>query len=52
MEHVRLQGTMKISDKGHLEIGGCDVVELASVYGTPLYIIDEDLVRENCPGTP
>lgn len=48
MEHVRLQGTMKISDKGHLEIGGCDVVELASVYGTPLYIIDEDLVRENC----
>ena len=23
---------------GHLEIGGCDVVELAAEYGTPAYV--------------
>ncbi len=26
---------------GHLEIGGCDVVGLAELYGTPLYVYDE-----------
>ncbi len=26
---------------GHLEIGGCDVVDLAHEYGTPLFIYDE-----------
>ena len=25
----------------HLEIGGCDVVELAERHGTPLYVYDE-----------
>ncbi|MDK2880724.1 MAG: diaminopimelate decarboxylase [Clostridia bacterium] len=45
---MRLQGTMKINDKGHLEIGGCDVVDLAASLGTPLYILDEALLRQNC----
>lgn len=40
-----LHGTSKINDKGHLEIGGCDVTDLARQFGTPLYIVDEDLVR-------
>jgi diaminopimelate decarboxylase len=39
---------MKINSKGHLEIGGCDVVDLAQEFGTPLYIVDEALIRENC----
>jgi diaminopimelate decarboxylase len=39
---------MRINDKGHLEIGGCDTVELARVFGTPLYVLDEELFRENC----
>ena len=26
------------NDAGHLEIGGCDVVELAREFGTPSYI--------------
>jgi len=43
-----MHGTMKINSKGHLEIGGCDVVDLAQEFGTPLYIIDEALIRENC----
>lgn len=33
---------------GHLEIGGCDVVDLAREYGTPLFIYDEQTVREQC----
>ncbi|MUG44743.1 diaminopimelate decarboxylase [Paenibacillus woosongensis] len=43
-----LHGTSKINAKGHLEIGGCDTVELKQQYGTPLYIVDEALVRQRC----
>lgn len=39
-------GTSKINDKGHLEIGGVDTVELAQKYGTPLYVMDEALIRQ------
>ncbi|NMB45547.1 MAG: diaminopimelate decarboxylase [Firmicutes bacterium] len=41
-----LRGTMSINAKGHLVIGGCDTVELAHHYGTPLYILDEAAVRQ------
>ncbi|ANY68808.1 diaminopimelate decarboxylase [Paenibacillus sp. BIHB 4019] len=41
-----LHGTSKVNAQGHLEIGGCDVTELAKEYGTPLYIVDEALVRK------
>ena len=37
----------KINNKNHLEIGGCDTVELAKEYGTPLYAMDEGRIREN-----
>ncbi|MDQ0088172.1 diaminopimelate decarboxylase [Paenibacillus anaericanus] len=43
-----LHGTSKINAKAHLEIGGCDSVELKETYGTPLYIMDEALVRQRC----
>ena len=43
-----LHGTSRINDAGHLEIGGCDVTELKADYGTPLYIMDEQLVRHRC----
>jgi diaminopimelate decarboxylase len=33
---------------GHLEIGGCDVVELVDALGSPLLIYDEDTVRDQC----
>jgi diaminopimelate decarboxylase len=45
---MKLQGTMRINDKGHLEIGGCDTVELARRFGTPLYVLDEEHFRQNC----
>jgi len=37
----------RINDIGHLEIGGCDVVELAEKYGTPLYVFDEETLRKS-----
>lgn len=43
-----LHGSSKINPKGHLEIGGCDTVELKELYGTPLYIMDEALIRQRC----
>jgi diaminopimelate decarboxylase len=43
-----LFGTQTINSKGHLEIGGCDTAELAAQFGTPLYVMDEDLIRSNC----
>lgn len=43
-----LHGTSRINDKGHLEIGGCDVTELAGRFGTPLYVMDEALIRKRC----
>lgn len=39
---------LAINEKGHLTIGGMDTVELAKQYGTPLYVMDEDLIREHC----
>ena len=43
-----LFGTQTIDIKGHLNIGGYDTVELAERFGTPLYVMDEALVRQNC----
>lgn len=37
--------TIKVNDAGHLEIGGCDAVELAETFGTPLYVLDEATIR-------
>jgi diaminopimelate decarboxylase len=35
-----------VNDRGHLEIGGCDVVELAERFGTPAYVVATDDLRE------
>lgn len=43
-----LHGTSRINERGHLEIGGCDTTELKTQYGTPLYIVDEQAVRDRC----
>ncbi len=40
--------TAKSNKKGHLEIGGCDVVDLAKEFGTPLYVMDEATLRDRC----
>ena len=39
---------LNVNEKGHLTIGGCDTVELARKYGTPLYVLDESTIRNTC----
>lgn len=34
--------------EGNASIGGCDIVELAAKYGTPLYVVDEETLRTAC----
>ncbi len=40
--------TKNIDSHGHLHIGGCDCVELAKKFGTPLYVFDEVTLRSKC----
>ena len=37
--------TCEINANGHIQIGGCDLVELADRYATPLYVYDEETIR-------
>jgi diaminopimelate decarboxylase len=39
---------LEVNERGHLQLGGCDTVELARRFGTPLYVLDESLIRQNC----
>jgi len=38
----------EVNRRGHLVIGGCDTVELAAKFGTPLYLFDEPTLRRKC----
>ena len=40
--------TAEINEQAHLCIGGCDVVDLANEFGTPLYLFDEYTLRRRC----
>lgn len=42
---MNTRDTLKINEKGHLEIGGADCVTLAEQFGTPLYVFDEAYIR-------
>jgi diaminopimelate decarboxylase len=37
-----------VNSRGHAEVGGCDLVDLALAHGTPLYVYDEETVRVRC----
>lgn len=39
---------LSVNEKNHLVIGKNDTVELAEKFGTPLYVMDEELIRKNC----
>lgn len=43
-----LHPNLAVNNLGHLTVGGVDTVMLAEKYGTPLYILDEDMVRSKC----
>ena len=40
--------TATIDSQGQLVIGGCNTLDLASQYGTPVYILDEHTLRARC----
>ncbi len=44
LSHVYPIGSA-INNRGHLEIGGCDTVELAQEFGTPVFVLAEDDLR-------
>jgi diaminopimelate decarboxylase len=44
VSHVYPLGS-RINERGRLEIGGCDVIELAEEFGTPAYVYAEDDIR-------
>ncbi len=37
-----------INNKNHLTMSGMDVCDIVEKYKTPLYLMDEDLIRKNC----
>ena len=39
---------ISIGENGHLYFAGQDTVALAQQYGTPMYLMDEDKIRESC----
>ena len=43
-----LPRTAEVTPEGHLALGGCDAVDLAKEFGTPLYVFDEEELRANC----
>jgi diaminopimelate decarboxylase len=44
LSHVYPLGS-RVNEAGRLEVGGCDVVELAREHGTPAYVVAEDDLR-------
>jgi len=43
-----LARTARVKAGGRLSIGGCDVLELAETFGTPLFVYDEAHLRARC----
>ena len=41
-------GNLSVSPEGHLLFAGQDTLELAARFGTPLYLMDEQRIRERC----
>ncbi|MFY9113917.1 MAG: diaminopimelate decarboxylase [Dethiobacteria bacterium] len=39
---------LAVNDRGHLEMEGCDLVDLAHKYGTPLFVYNEEQIRWRC----
>jgi diaminopimelate decarboxylase len=44
LSHVYPLGS-RVNERGRLEIGGCDAIDLAREFGTPAYIVAEDDIR-------
>lgn len=42
-----IEGFLTVNERDHLVIEGLDTVDLAAKYGTPVYIVSEDRIRDN-----
>jgi diaminopimelate decarboxylase len=49
LSHVYPLGS-RLNERGALEIGGCDAIELAREFGTPAYVVAEDDLRARARG--
>lgn len=43
-----LPDTAEVDADGRLRVGGCDVADLAAEFGTPLFVYDEQHLRNRC----
>lgn len=43
-----LPDNASVGSDGHLKIAGCDVLDLAAEFGTPLFVYDEEHLRARC----
>ena len=43
-----LPRTAEVDERGHLHVGGIDLLGLAQEFGTPLFVYDEDHLRHAC----
>ena len=50
LQHVYPLGS-RVNRRGCLEVGGCDLVELAARFGTPAYVVAEDDLRARARGS-
>ncbi len=48
LDPALLSDTAVIDGDGRLSIGGCDLLDLADEFGTPLFVYDEDHLRARC----
>jgi diaminopimelate decarboxylase len=48
LERHLLPRSAEVDEKGHLHVGGVDLLELAEEFGTPLFVYDEEHLRHAC----
>ena len=48
IEFRLLPDSAEVGSDGALSIGGCSLLELASSFGTPLFVYDVDHIRTRC----
>lgn len=39
---------LSINEKGHLSIGDHDLTDISEKFGTPIYVMDEEFIRNSC----
>ncbi len=48
LPRILLSDTAAVGDDGWLRIGGCSIRDLAAEFGTPLFVYDEQHIRNRC----